>query len=215
MTTTWPRRIRNYLITGILIWLPAVVTIYVLWFGYKTFDSLLGNAIAFFVGERIPGAGILASLLVIFTTGVIATNYFGKKLIIFGERLVTRIPLVRSIYMMVKQIVDAFLHGANVAFKRVALIEYPRKGIYSVGFITSEGNGEVQEKISEDVVSVFLPTTPNPTSGYLLFLPKEDVTILEMSVEEGLKLVVSGGIVTPEYKKLATTKDGGDDEDNG
>ena len=143
----------------------------------------------------------MASLAVIISTGLFAANYVGKKLIGFGERIVVRIPLVRSIYLTVKQIVDAFMHGGkNMAFKRVVLIEYPRKGIYSIGFITAESNGEVQAKTKENVMSVFLPTTPNPTSGYLLFVPREDVVVLDMSVEDGLKLVVSGGIIAPEYK---------------
>lgn len=201
MSISWPRRLRNYIITGILIWLPVVITLYVLWFGFKSLDAILGNLIAHYVGMRIPGVGLATTMLIIFFTGLFAANYFGKRLIVFGERMVIRIPLVRSIYLTVKQVVDAFMHGTNVAFKKVALIEYPRKGIYSIGFITSEGIGEVQFKTKEDVVSVFLPTTPNPTSGYLLFLPKEDVRVLDMSVEQGLKLVVSGGIVTPEYKE--------------
>ncbi len=201
MATSLPRRVRNYFITGLLIWLPVVVTLYIIGVGFKSLDSILGNAIAYYTGRRIPGIGLLASLAVIISTGLFAANYVGKKLIGFGERIVVRIPLVRSIYLTVKQIVDAFMHGGkNMAFKRVVLIEYPRKGIYSIGFITAESNGEVQAKTKENVMSVFLPTTPNPTSGYLLFVPREDVVVLDMSVEDGLKLVVSGGIIAPEYK---------------
>lgn len=197
MSSTWPRSLRKYLITGLLVWLPVVVTIYVLWWGFKFFDSVLGNAITRFIGMRIPGIGILTSLVLIFGTGLFAANYLGRRLIAFGENIVTRIPLVRSVYLTVKQIVDAFLHGTNVAFQRVVIVEYPRPGMWAIAFITSDAKNEVCEKTGEDVLTVFLPTTPNPTSGFLLYVPRRDVIFADMSVEDGLKLVVSGGIVAP------------------
>ncbi len=197
MSTTWPRMFRKYLITGLLVWLPVVVTIYVLWWGFKFFDSVLGNAIARFMGMRIPGIGILTSLVLILLTGIFAAHYLGRRLIAFGEDLVTKIPLVRSVYLTVKQIVDAFLHGTNVAFQQVVLVEYPRPGLWAIAFMTSDIKNEIHEKTDEDVMAVFIPTTPNPTSGFLLYVPRRDVIFSDMSVEDGLKLVVSGGIVSP------------------
>jgi len=197
VSTTWPRMFRKYLITGLLVWLPVVVTIYVLWWGFKFFDSVLGNAIARFMGMRIPGIGILTSLVLILLTGIFAAHYLGRRLIAFGEDLVTKIPLVRSVYLTVKQIVDAFLHGTNVAFQQVVLVEYPRPGLWAIAFMTSDIKNEIHEKTDEDVMAVFIPTTPNPTSGFLLYVPRRDVIFSDMSVEDGLKLVVSGGIVSP------------------
>lgn len=208
MSASWPRSLRKYLITGLLVWLPVVVTVYVLWWGFKFFDSVLGNAITRFIGMRIPGIGILTSLVLIFFTGLFAANYLGRRLIAFGDNLMTRIPLVRSVYLTVKQIVDAFLHGSNVAFQQVVLVEYPRPGMWAIAFMTSDVKNEIHEKTNEDIIAVFIPTTPNPTSGFLLYVPKQDVIFADMSVEDGLKMVVSGGIVTPNNRHAKNANGG-------
>jgi uncharacterized membrane protein len=124
---------------------------------------------------------------------VLATNYLGRKFLHFGDRVFTRVPLVRSVYQTLKQVVQAFVGDQKKAFRQVVLVEYPRKGLYSLAFLTNEGIGQN----GEQMLAVFLPTTPNPTSGFLLFLPEKEVTFLDMSVEDGIKLVVSGGVIKP------------------
>jgi uncharacterized membrane protein len=190
--------LRRYLITGIVVSLPAVVTLWVLW---NMFSFLDGLAKRFLVESiaRIPGVGVVLFFSVIILVGVFATNIMGKRLISFGERIMNRIPLANRIYKAVQQISNAFIASRRALFDKVVIIEYPRKGIYSLGFITSEVGGEVQYKTAQEVVGVFVPTTPNPTSGMLVFVPREDVIQLDMSTEDGLKMVISGGLVTPAY----------------
>ena len=142
---------------------------------------------------------ILAAVFIILTViGMLARNVIGKRLILFGESVLARIPMVNKIYRAVQQISHAFV--GKVIFTRVVLLQYPRKGIYSIGFVTSDTKGEIGSEISKDSINVFLPTTPNPTSGYLLFVPEKDTISLSMSVEDAMKLVISGGAVTPNYK---------------
>ena len=185
------RRLRNLFIAGLVILTPVVVTIYVFIFLFLKVDSLLGPLILRLVGLRIPGMGFLAVLVLIFFTGLAARNYLGGKLIGFGEKILTKIPLISRIYVALQQISHAFLAQKRAIFKEAVLVEYPRKGIYAIGFVTSQ---------MEDgrMLSIFLPTTPNPTSGYLLFLPREEAIPLQMTIEEALKLVISGGAVAPE-----------------
>ena len=185
------RRLRNLFIAGLVILTPVVVTIYVFIFLFLKVDSLLGPLIFRLVGLRIPGMGFLAVLVLIFFTGLAARNYLGGKLIGFGEKILTKIPFINRIYVALQQISHAFLAQKRAIFKEAVLVEYPRKGIYAIGFVTSQ---------MEDgrMLSIFLPTTPNPTSGYLLFLPREEAIPLQMTIEEALKLVISGGAVAPE-----------------
>ena len=185
------RRLRNLFIAGLVILTPVVVTIYVFIFLFLKVDSLLGPLILRLVGLRIPGMGFLAVLVLIFFTGLAARNYLGGKLIGFGEKILTKIPFISRIYVALQQISHAFLAQKRAIFKEAVLVEYPRKGIYAIGFVTSQ---------MEDgrMLSIFLPTTPNPTSGYLLFLPREEAIPLQMTIEEALKLVISGGAVAPE-----------------
>jgi uncharacterized membrane protein len=185
------RRLRNLFIAGLVILTPVVVTIYVFIFLFLKVDSLLGPLILRLVGLRIPGMGFLAVLVLIFFTGLAARNYLGGKLIGFGEKILTKIPFINRIYVALQQISHAFLAQKRAIFKEAVLVEYPRKGIYAIGFVTSQmENGRM--------LSIFLPTTPNPTSGYLLFLPREEAIPLQMTIEEALKLVISGGAVAPE-----------------
>jgi len=190
--------LRRYLITGIVVIAPAAITVWILWNLFAVIDrsakALLGQVVA-----DVPGVGFVIFFAVIILVGIFATNIIGKRMISFGERIMTRIPLANRIYKAVQQISTAFLGSNRSIFQKVVLIEYPRKGIYSLGFMTAKGEGEVQRKTARDVACVFVPTTPNPTSGMLVFVPNEQLIHLDMTSEDGLKLVVSGGVVVPPY----------------
>ncbi len=187
------RRLRNRFIAGLVILTPVVVTAYVFIVLFLKVDSLLGPFIYRLVGWEIPGMGFLAILFLIFLTGLVARNYLGGKLIGFGEKILAKIPLINRIYVALQQISQAFLAQKRAIFKEAVLIEYPRKGLYAIGFVTSEMD-------DGQMLGIFLPTTPNPTSGFLLFLPREEAIHLQMTVEDALKLVMSGGAVAPEGK---------------
>ena len=144
--------------------------------------------------------GFIALILLIIGTGLLARNYFGKKLIAMGESIVARIPIISRIYSTIQQISQAFFSEKREVFKKAVLFEYPRKGIYSIGFYTQDTRGPVQDALEHDVVSIFLPTTPNPTSGFLLFVPKDEIIDLNLTVEEALKLVISGGAIIPQNR---------------
>lgn len=149
----------------------------------------------------IPGLGIFIVIFGVFIVGVLVRNYVGGKIVAFGENIVYRIPLIRPLYSAVKQLLTAIFSQSNDTFKRVILIEFPRKGIYSIAFVTGMPRGEIQEKTHQRVINVFLPTTPNPTSGFYLLIPESEIIPLTMTVEEAFKLLVSGGIVAPEPPK--------------
>lgn len=185
------RRLRTYFFTGLIIVLPFLLTLYFLWLVFGFVDGLIGPILELILGHKIPGVGFALTVGLILGTGVLATNYLGRRLLAWGERLFVRLPLVRSIYQTLKQVVQAVFSEKQKAFQQVVLVEYPRKGVYSLAFLT--GNREE----AGEMVTVFVPTTPNPTSGYLLLIPKEEVKCLDMSVEDGLKLIVSGGVIAP------------------
>ena len=190
------KKLRTIIVAGLLVWVPLGATIFVL----KLLIDLFGNLdsrMSDHLGFTIPGIGILLALLVLLGTGLIAANYFGKRFVEFWESLLERIPLVRNIYSAVKRFAEIILSDSSQSFSRVLLIEYPRKGLYSLSFQTSQNLGEIQEKIGDDVVCVFVPTTPNPTSGLILMVPEEDVIELDMNVEDALKMVISLGVVVP------------------
>ena len=147
---------------------------------------------------RIPGIGFITLVLLVILTGMLTRNLIGKKLIEFGDRIMARIPIFNRIYTAVQQISQAFLTKKGTVFRKAVLVEYPRKGVYAIGFLTSESRGEVQERTETEMCNVFLPTTPNPTSGFLLLIPKNEITPLDMTIEEALKLVISGGTVVPD-----------------
>lgn len=195
--------IRRWFIAGLLFWLPVGATVLVIRFliGLLDFGLILippswrPDAL---LGVSIPGLGALLSILIIIGTGALVANFMGRTLLVWGERLVGRIPLVRSLYSGVKKAAETILSDSGNSFRKVLLIEYPRKGVWSVAFQTGNPIGEVQERTAEEVVTVFVPTTPNPTSGFIVLVPRKDVVELEMSVEEGLRLVISLGVVVPE-----------------
>lgn len=197
------RRLRTYFLTGLVVLIPLVLTVYIIWKLFYAIDGLLRGVVTN-VLERfgIPisslGLGFISVILLILLTGLIAKNYFGRKLIQLGELIFARIPLINRIYRAIQQISNAFFSERREVFKKAVLIEYPRKGVYSLAFLTQDTKGEVQDRLNQDMVSVFLPTTPNPTSGFLLFVPKRDVIEMNMSIEEALKLVISGGVIAPE-----------------
>ena len=209
------RRIRNIFITGLLITLPIALTYFILQFLFKNLDTLspvftkvlidMGAPIP--EGYRIPALGLVITLLIVLAVGWFTTNFFGKQMINIGESLVEKIPFVRKIYKGSKQVVQSIAHADTTAFRKVVLLEFPRRGMLAIGFVTGSARGEVQEYTREDVLNVFVPTMPNPTSGFLVFAPPEDLTEINMSIEDGIKYVVSGGIVDTENLKLIDAKD--------
>ena len=154
-----------------------------------------------YTGLHIPGIGLVVVLIGLTIIGFLAAGLLGRFIVRVGENLLNRMPIIRSIYGALKQIFETVLRSSSRSFREVALIEYPRRGIWAIGFITTKTTGEVRSEIKEDVVNVFLPTTPNPTSGFLLFVPRKDLIILDMGVEEAIKMIVSAGIVTPPSRK--------------
>lgn len=197
-------RLRNYFITGIIVVAPISLTIYLI----SLIINLIDDKILPLFPERynpetylpfaVPGIGVLVFVLVLTLVGWLTTGLVGRTIVRVGENLLDRMPVVRSIYSALKQIFETVFSQNSRAFRDVVLIPYPREGCWALGFATGTTRGEVQDVIQDEVVNVFLPTTPNPTSGFLLFLPKRDVIFLEMTVEQGIKLVISGGVVTPE-----------------
>lgn len=192
------KRLRNYLITGAVVLVPVVLTWYVLLSLFRFLDGLTARWVAVFIGRPVPGLGMLVTIAIVLITGILTRSILGRELILLGQSILQGTPIVRGVYNTIRQIVDAFAVTDQTAFKRVALIEYPRKGAYSIAFVTSaSGPGPSIDTAGQEMMSVFLPTTPNPTSGFLLYLPKSDVRMLDMSVEDGLKVVISGGVLTP------------------
>lgn len=205
------RRIRTYFFTGLLILIPVVLTGFIIWKLFLAIDGilrpfayqyLLGPLGIELGGRQFPGIGFVTLTILIIVTGAIARNYFGKKIVNFGDRLVESIPLINRVYGAIKQISQAFFSSKREVFKKAILFEYPRKGLFCIGFYTQDTRGTVQEAIDEDVVSIFLPTTPNPTSGFLLFVPKAEIIELDLTIEEALKLVISGGAIVPRNDRI-------------
>ena len=190
-------RLRRYFLTGLIVVLPLAITLNVLLWALRVLDGLLGQFVVPLIGTRIPLLGLLTLLVVILVSGMLATNMLGRRVVELVDRLMLRIPLARSVYSAVKQLSDSVFLQRRSAFRRAVLIEWPRRGIYTVGFVTGESVGEPQERTPERVLNVFVVTTPNPTTGFLVLVPEDQVIPLEMSVEDALTMVISGGIVTP------------------
>lgn len=193
------RKLRNYLLTGIIILLPLAVTVYVIQWLFNTLENSSAKFVELLIGREIPGLGALFTLIIVLLAGLLTTNILGRKLIELGETLIGKIPIVNSIYKTVKQLVESFARNDRKGFQQVVLVEYPRKGMYALAFVTGTTRGEVQEKTEEELVNVFLPTTPNPTSGFLLLVPRDQLIWLDMSVEDGVKMIISAGVITPPY----------------
>lgn len=194
-------KLRKSFLTGLAVMLPLLVTVYIVMMIFSIVGSPLGRIFALF---HLPGplatlAGFASTVLIIALVGFLATNIFGQQLVRLMEMIFNRLPLVRKIYNPTRQLVQFMFSSRTETFRKVAMVEYPRKGMYTIGFVTGESVGEVQHKTAEDVLSIFLPTTPNPTSGWLAMVPRSDVIMLDMTVEDGLKLIVSGGVLAPEW----------------
>ena len=201
--TNFFSRLRSYFFAGILVTTPTILTLYFAWgtvlFVDKSVKSLipLPYQEQFYLLFKIPGLGIIIVTTMLTIIGAVAAGALGNYFIKLSERIFQRTPVVRVIYNAIKQITEAVFNQSSQAFREVVMIEYPRKGIWSLGFITGTTKGEAQELTTSEVVNVFIPTTPNPTSGFLLFVPHTDIRKLKMSVEDGIKMVISAGIVTP------------------
>lgn len=203
-------RLRNYFLTGFIVCAPLAVTAYLTWSFIGWADSWVKPYIPeiynpdTYLPFSVPGFGLVVALILITLIGFMTANFIGRTIVSYGEYLLGRMPLVRNIYSVLKQILETVLSERTNTFKQVGLIQYPRPGLWAIVFIATDTEGEIQEELERktgQTTAVFLPTTPNPTSGFLLFVPKSDIKILSMSVEEGAKLVISAGLVTPEYQK--------------
>lgn len=201
-------RLRNYFLTGIVVAAPISITIYLTWTFIHWVDSWAKPLIpgAYnpdnYLPFSVPGVGLLFAVLMLTLLGMLTANLVGRSIVGIGERAVGRMPLVRSIYKTLKQIFETVLSEKSQSFQKAALIEYPRQGLWALVFVATDARGEIRARISptgEEIASVFIPTTPNPTSGFVLFVKKTDLMELDMSVEEAAKLVISAGLVTPEY----------------
>lgn len=207
--TSFMSKIRGWFFTGLLVTTPILLTIYIIWLFVGFIDRQVTSLIPSFLHDyftlefigQIPGLGLLIGVITITCIGALAAGFFGRWLIRTGENILNRMPVVRSIYGASKQILETILSAQSDAFRDVVLVEYPRKSLWVIGFVTGGSKGEVKDKIAGKTVSVFIPTTPNPTSGFLLFCPIAQLVYLDMSVEDAVKLVVSGGIATPKYQK--------------
>ncbi|MEM8811196.1 MAG: DUF502 domain-containing protein [Pseudomonadota bacterium] len=200
-------RLRNYLLTGLVVTGPIGITLYLTWSIIQWIDGLVKPLIPrgynpdTYLPIEVPGVGLIAALIGLIIIGFLTANLVGRSILGFGESLVDQTPLVRNLYRGLKQIFETALSQKGQSFQRAGMVEYPRKGIWAIVFISTDARGEILEKAgdsSQPMVSVFLPTTPNPTSGFLLFVPREDVHLLDMSVEDAAKLVISAGLVMPD-----------------
>lgn len=194
--------LRRYLMAGLLVWVPLGVTLLIVMFLVDLMDQtllLLPAAIQpeNLLGFRIPGLGLVLTAIVVLTTGMVVTNLFGMQLFTIGERLLQRIPLVRSIYASVKQVTES-MFSSGKSFRKVVLVRYPHAESWTLAFLTGDGSREIRDKTGREIVSVFVPTTPNPTSGFFLLVPRDQAVELEMSVDDGLKMLLSVGVVVPE-----------------
>ncbi|MCW8918571.1 MAG: DUF502 domain-containing protein [Gammaproteobacteria bacterium] len=194
--------IRRYLMAGLLVWLPLGITILVVKMLVELMDRTLLLLPARYqpeqlLGMHIPGFGVILAVLVVLTTGIVFANLFGRKVVALWEALLARIPLVSSVYSAVKQISETMFSTNGNSFRKVLLVEYPRKGLWTLAFQTGTDIGEAQCKTGREVINIYVPTTPNPTSGFFLMVPKEDVVELRMSVDEGLRMIISMGSVVP------------------
>ena len=203
-------RLRNYLISGLLFLIPLILTIIVIKFFLEFINSLvpqeyLPEAI-FNLDTSIPGSGIILLFLIILITGILVTNILGKRLVALWEKLINRIPGFRNIYNILKKVSDTVLNTSSQSFKKAFLIQYPSKGIWVIAFQSGDYRGEAESIIGEETINLFVPTTPNPTSGFFVLIPKKDAFELDISVEDAFKLVISAGVVTPNSVKIKDKK---------
>ena len=209
---TVSQRLRAYLFAGILVTAPIFITFYLAYILVTFVDSKITPLIPAkynpetYLPFALPGLGLVVLVLAMMLVGAITASFFGRLWVRISERLLNQMPVIRSVYSAVKQILETVLAQQSNAFREAVLIEYPRRGLWAIGFLTGQTKGEVQNLTEEDCINVFLPTTPNPTSGFLLFVPKKDIVHLSMSVEEAIKMVISGGIITPPDRRSPEEK---------
>lgn len=198
-------RLRSYFLAGILVTAPISITVYLTYSFFIFVDSTVVKLLprevydALYGTATFPGIGLLIALAFFVVIGWFATNFLGRMFIRMSEYIVDRMPVIRTLYSAIKQIFETIMASQSSAFREVVMLEYPRKGVWSLGFVTGVSKGEVQELTENETINVFVPTTPNPTSGFLLFVPRKELHFLDMSVEEGVKMVVSAGIITPQH----------------
>jgi uncharacterized membrane protein len=205
------KRLRRYLVAGILVWAPLAVTWFLLKVGVGLMDKTLAIIPAQYqpdelLGVHIPGLGVILTIIVLLVTGVLAANFVGRAFVGGWESLMDRIPFVRAIYSAAKNFAEMVFSDSSQSFKKVLLIQYPRKGLFSLAFQTSSQLGEVQGRTGEEVVCCFLPTTPNPTSGFIIIVPRKDIIELDMEVDEALKMIISLGVVVPPWNNKKTAE---------
>ena len=198
-------RLRNYFTTGLLVMAPTMVSVWVFVQGFRIFDGILGQLYDKYIFARYeleapPGLGAFTLTLLIILAGMVARLYAGRKLFELWDKAINRVPLVNRVYVAVRQLSDSFAQGGGIIFQYPVFVEYPRKGVYSIGFLTRRCEGPFCRIVGQPVSSVFVPTTPNPTSGVLIFVPQEEIIPLDMTVEDAMKLIISGGTVTPDIK---------------
>ncbi|TKT79410.1 DUF502 domain-containing protein [Aquamicrobium sp. LC103] len=202
-------RLRNYFLTGFIVTAPLAITAYLAWSFVGWVDSWVKPYIPGrynpdnYLPFAVPGFGLIVALMLITLVGFLTANFIGRTIVSYGEYILDRMPLVRSVYRGLKQIFETVLSNKADMFNKVALIEYPRKGVWSIVFIASDKPNEVSsrlEDLHDEVVAVFMPTTPNPTTGFLMYVPRTDVIEISMSIEDAAKLIISAGLVAPEYQ---------------
>ena len=198
--------LRRYLVAGLLVWIPLGVTVFIL----RVLIGLMDRTLLLipeqyrpeeWLGFTVPGLGLLLTVLVLLVTGLLAANIVGRSMVGLWESLLDRIPVVRSVYSAAKNFAEIVFSDSGQSFKKVLLIEYPRKGVYSLAFQTATNLGEVQARTGEEMICTFVPTTPNPTSGYIIIVPKKDIIELDMEIDEALKMIISLGVVVPTWGK--------------
>jgi len=206
-------RLRRYFVAGLLVWLPLVATYVVLSFSIQLIDRsllLLPPAVRpeNLIGFKIPGLGVILTILLVLITGLIVANFFGRRIVGAWENLLSRIPLVRTVYGAVKQITASLFSDASQSFREVVLVEYPRRDLWMLAFVTGDTPKKFQQVVEQDLINIYVPTTPNPTSGFYIMVPPSDIKRLDVPVEVGLKMILSAGVVNPlddpeEAKKIA------------
>ena len=201
-------RLRNYFLTGFIVCAPLAITAYIAWSFIGWVDSWVKPYIPYrynpdnYLPFTVPGFGLIVAIVLITLIGFLTANFIGRAILAYGEYLLSRMPFVRSIYSALKQILETVLSDKSNMFSRVGIVEYPRKGVWSLVFIASEKETEINTKLNDSadpVIAVFMPCTPNPTTGFLMYVPRSEVIELDMSIEEGAKLIISAGLVVPEH----------------
>ena len=204
------KRLRNYFISGLLFWVPLALTVFVIKFFLELINNLVPQKYLpealFNLDTTIPGSGIILVLIVILITGVLVTNILGRKLVALWEKLLNKIPGFRNVYNVLKKVSDTVFNTSTESFRKAFLIQYPSKGIWVIAFQSGDYRGEAESIIGEEIMNLFVPTTPNPTSGFFVMMSKKDAFELDMSVEEAFKLVISAGVVTPNSVQIKDKK---------